>query len=129
MTRYLIAPPQTGFRDGQHFSWTVPGELLLPAMICDRDRLAEDEDAGCGCSRSFVGMSSATGTTQAVVAEVAHDRAELVELAADAHRRVGLDFLDAEEDVDWLADTAADAVPGTVFVRSFDELREDDTTN
>ena len=40
MTRYLTAPPETEFRDGQHFSWTVPGELL-PATLCDRDRLAE----------------------------------------------------------------------------------------
>lgn len=60
----------------------VPGELLIPANICDRDRLAED--GGCGCSRSFVGMSSAKGTSRAVVAEVEHDRPALVALAGDA---------------------------------------------
>ena len=73
------------------FTWTIPGELVLLATVCDRDRPANGGDRGCGCSRAFVGFTSGKATTTAHIAEVDIDRVQLAQLVRDHLARSGWD--------------------------------------
>ena len=46
-----------------NFNWCNPRELVvIPSMVCDKP--------DCGCDRSFIGIKSRRGTTQAYVEDV-----------------------------------------------------------
>lgn len=64
---------------------TIPGELLEPVSVCDRDRILRWPGA-CGCGRAFVGMSSHNTTTTAIVADVELTVDQLTAIVADIHR-------------------------------------------
>jgi hypothetical protein len=65
--RWLIAPTEqqkgTGEKD---FSWTTPGEALVPGSKCSNGYALDD----CGCCRAFTGCMSKKATTIGVVADI-----------------------------------------------------------
>lgn len=75
-----------GQRDSD-FTWCVEGELVAPAMICDRDK-QEGPDGGCGCGRSFTGLNSGKSTTTALVSDLDLSPADIA-LALKAHLEQG----------------------------------------
>lgn len=93
--RLLVAPNQPGTRPGD-FTWTVPGELVIPALtVCERDRLDPD-DGACGCGRSFVGLSSEKGTSTALVADVDIDLQMLTDAVQNFDAALQLATIGAE---------------------------------
>lgn len=73
--KLLAATTRTqGHRPGD-FNHCIDRELVMaPVTICDAEAEAEDPNTGgCGCARSFVGLSSACGTTTAEIRELDTD--------------------------------------------------------
>ena len=67
--KVITATARTQGRRDNDFYWCVDGELVIPpTSICARDR--DDPDGGCGCGRSFGGLSSHRATTTAQVSEI-----------------------------------------------------------
>lgn len=56
-----------GEQDGD-FCHAIEGELVLLGLVCADDE--RNPDGGCGCGRSFSGMSSMRATTTALVREL-----------------------------------------------------------
>jgi hypothetical protein len=71
------------------FCWTVDGELVRLAALCDRDGRVPDGDGPCGCGRSFAGLSSDKATTTAEVAERDLTREDLAAALDDSMHRDG----------------------------------------
>ena len=68
--KLLTATTETQGQRASDFAWCVPGEIVSPVrLVCDRDR-EEGPDGGCGCGRSFTGLSSSRGTTTAIVTDI-----------------------------------------------------------
>lgn len=106
------------------FAYTVPGEVVMSAVPCDRDLRAGGE---CGCSRAFIGLASGRATTAAVVADVEMEFEELLALlrtAGDADR----EWL--SEDAEWwaaaVAEIGADCGPVGTMVKRRAWLDDDD---
>lgn len=79
---WKVLTAAVGDRDDD-FAHTVPGELVTPlTLVCDTD--------GCGCDRSFAGLSSRMATTVAVVAE--RPLSDMALIVADV-RKAALDTL------------------------------------
>lgn len=81
--KLLVATAETQGQRASDFTWCIPGEVVIPAgFTCDTDRGSEDPDAGCGCARSFLGLSSRRATTTAAVKGIdgytAEDLAEAI---------------------------------------------------
>jgi hypothetical protein len=68
--KIITATTLTQGQRASDFTWCIDGELVTPPpFICDRDR-AEGPDGGCGCGRSFAGLSSHKSTTTALVKDM-----------------------------------------------------------
>lgn len=65
--RLLVATLRTNGKVEGDFSFCVPGELVTIDEPCASDR--GDPDGGCGCGRSFSGLSSHRATSTAEVVE------------------------------------------------------------
>lgn len=62
----VLAAPNTDDPRDDGFVRTIPGELVTrPGIVCDAGR----DHTGCGCERSWSGITSRKGTTLAVVAD------------------------------------------------------------
>lgn len=61
--KVLVATKETQGKRKSDFCWCEEGELLVFAMVCDRDAMNPDPDGGCGCGRSLSGMISHRATT------------------------------------------------------------------
>lgn len=102
------------------WSWCVPGELVFAGNLCDLDG-DPNHDPDHDCRRSFVGLASGRATTCARVADVDHDRAQLLEVI-----RAWWDIDSAEEieaEVDQLLAAAEPFKVGVLLHRFDDELR------
>ena len=117
-----------GERDGD-FCFAVEGELVLLGYVCATDR--DDLDGGCGCGRSFSGMSSMRATTTALVRDldVSFDDVRLAVEGFYVSAGMGPDVIGEREFTEMLAETLiemaeiADAVPvGAVVGRRLDRL-------
>lgn len=65
--KYIVAPtPEQAGKGSLDFSWTKPGEPLLPGSKCTSGHPGD----GCGCCRAMVGSESTKGTTIGVIAEI-----------------------------------------------------------
>ena len=67
-----------GTAAGDEDTGIVPGELVEPMSMCDRDRY--NDDLPCGCGRMFRGMTSNAQITTAIIAERDLDYDELYDL-------------------------------------------------
>lgn len=108
--KVLEAPHDTDPR-GNGFSFTTPGEMVTRSSICDSGL-----DRRCGCERSWSGITSAKGTTIAVVAD--RDIREGDYIAAVAAHLISAhswEPADAAEEARYLADLAGDYPAGTLL--------------
>jgi hypothetical protein len=69
------------------FTWTVEGEMVWVGLVCRTDQ--EDPDGGCGCGRSFEGLSSHRATTTAMVRDLALSRDDVVTALAGYYESAG----------------------------------------
>lgn len=106
--------------DPAGWSWTIPGELVVAANLCSLDG-DPNHDPDHDCRTSFIGLVSGCATTCARVAELDHDRAQLLEAIRGCWDGEGTDEeLEAEADA-LLADAEPFAV-GTFLHRRDDDL-------
>lgn len=117
--KLLTAAVGTGSTD---FAGTVPGELVYLAFPCARDRKAVDPADGCGCSRAFVGLATARGTTLAIVTEVDITRDQLVDAMRDSLERHGWPTDPAEFFADDMIDDGDEYETGEYVRRHYDDL-------
>lgn len=111
------------------FSYTVPGEIVYLAMMCDTDaRIIPPADGDCGCGRSFTGLSSHHATTLAEVAERELTPEDYIDLLVGYMAQVWPGEPDADDLESFVAaavdtiDIADEYDVGTVLVRSGDEV-------
>jgi len=111
----LTAPTSDDPRDGG-FNHALPGELLYRPFACDAG-IGGD----CGCSRSWVGVSSSKRTTLAQVAELDTTPHEYIATIGtflmDAWQ---FSTQDAYDEARLLADMAADYEPGSLLTIKVD---------
>ena len=120
--KVLTATTQTQGDRASDFSWCTDGEVVALSVTCSTDR-QQGPDGGCGCGRSFTGLSSHRGTTTAMVRDIEDYTADDLATAYHGYR----------EAAGWAADGAAmlteltelaDYFPdGTVLERRGDEVR------
>jgi hypothetical protein len=120
--KLLTATTSTQGQRDSDFDWCIEGEVVTPLrVICDSDR-EEGPDGGCGCGRSFSGLSSHKGTTTAVVRDIDGYTFEDLTEAVRSHRdQAGYDASAAEAEASHIAALADEYDAGTVL-----ELRLDD---
>jgi hypothetical protein len=114
-----------GGRDND-FNFCVEGELVLLGVICARDEA--DPDGGCGCGRSFSGLSSHRATTTAEVRDIDLTRADLLlavqsYLEASGWAALALGDDPARALVDELIELGETFDVGTVLERRIDDVR------
>jgi hypothetical protein len=119
MTHVLTA--SVGDQPGD-FAWTVPGEMVYLGFVCDRD-LMEGRDRGCGCGRSFSGLTSRKATTVAVVADLDLTRDDIIR---DGITQGGWSTEYADEAADITLTIAAEYPIGTRLRRWLDDVEPDD---
>jgi hypothetical protein len=97
--KVLTATTLTQGQRASDFTWCIDGELVMPSpFICAHDR-AEGPDGGCGCGRSFDGLSSHKSTTTArVVDKPGWTRDDLTEAIRGYRQAAGWEALDEEGD-------------------------------
>jgi hypothetical protein len=124
--KLLTATTETQGQRASDFAWCVPGEVVTPVrLICDRDR-NEGPDGGCGCGRSFTGLSSSKGTTTAIVTDI--DGYTIDDLVDALRSRADPDDQDddaaelAPEEATLIAETAAMYDEGTVLEIRLSEI-------
>jgi hypothetical protein len=76
--RVLVATAKTNGQVEGDFNYCVEGELVTIDEPCAADR-DHPESGGCGCGRSFSGLSSHRATTTARVADLPFREAEVRE--------------------------------------------------
>jgi len=122
--RILTATSRTQGQRASDFHWCIEGEVVTPVrVICDRDREL-GPDGGCGCGRSFAGLSSHKATTTAIVREISgYTLEDLTEAVRSYRQQAGCDDgqAEAEAEAALIAETAARYDEGTIL-----ELRLDD---
>lgn len=74
--------------DDGEFAFTIPGELVVPAVACDAQMYEPQEWCSCGCTTAFLGIVSMHGTTCAVVADLDMTEQDLVDVLLDFVRPV-----------------------------------------
>ena len=112
--KVLTATTLTQGQRASDFTWCIDGELVMPSpFICDRDR-AEGPDGGCGCGRSFGGLSSHKSTTTALVVDKpGWTLDDLTEAIRGYRQAAGWDSLDEEGDpAEQIAIVIAETVAG-----------------
>jgi hypothetical protein len=107
------------------FAWTADGEYLLIGFVCDTDR--GDPDGGCGCGRSFEGISSLRATTTAEVVEAPLSHDEFVSQIIESMTRAGWNEMDdfhrvCEERAEEIEDLIEELPVGTIVGRRIDEI-------
>jgi hypothetical protein len=111
-----------GVRDND-FNWTIEGELVQVGLACASDQL--NPDGGCGCGRSFSGLSSHRAGTTAVVRDLPLSRQDVATAVAGYLESAGYGSPTSQEladEVDELL-AIADYFPvGAVLERRLDEL-------
>jgi hypothetical protein len=127
----LTATNATQGTRADDFCFALDGELVRPATTCTADRLAvPDGGCGCGCMRSFTGLSSGKATTTAVVAELDLTRDAYLAALADSSGRQGWTRLAASDALadaaDELLSIASDFEAGDVLERRGDVIRPRD---
>ena len=119
--KLLVATAQTQGERSNDFNYCVEGELVWIADSCLTDQ--RDPDGGCGCGRSFAGMSSHRATTTARVAELDIDFPHYAEALRASLKAQGYPTRDAIPFAGELADIAAEFPTGAVLERRSDEVR------
>lgn len=112
-----------GSRDSD-FDWTVEGELVWIGMVCARDR--KDPDGGCGCGRSFSGLSSHRATTTAQVRDLALSRDDVITALGGYYESAGYGVVEPrelDEEVDEMLRVVSAWDVGTVIERRLERLR------
>lgn len=67
MTKVLVSTTVSQGQAPGDFCWVPDGELVARyGMVCDDER---PDGSGCGCGRSFAGLTTHKGTTTAMVIE------------------------------------------------------------
>lgn len=129
--RILVATSRgQGSREGD-FCWAVEGEPVRLAEPCDADAMAREDgilEPGCGCGRSFSGMSSMRSTTTAEVVESPMSREDFLLALRSADELAGYlsepaepeEIAELEREADGLLDLAAEYDVGTLLQRDFD---------
>jgi hypothetical protein len=67
--KVLTATARTQGQRENDFNYCVEGELVWVGLVCATDEA--NPDGGCGCGRSFGGLSSHRATTTAMVRDLA----------------------------------------------------------
>jgi hypothetical protein len=106
------------------FDFTVEGELVWVGFVCETDR--RDPDGGCGCGRSFCGLSSHRATTTAQVRDLLLSRADVIAALGGYYESAGYGRVPPDElgaEVDDLLQLVATWDAGTIIERRPDQLR------
>jgi hypothetical protein len=123
--KVLSATTRTqGVREGD-FDWTIEGELVWVGVVCARDQ-RDPDGGGCGCGRSFSGLSSHRATTTAQVSDLDLTRDDVLTAYAGYLESAGYgSFAHAElaDEVDELLAICATWHTGEVIERRLDLLR------
>lgn len=118
MIRFMLkvmvsnGPAQLG-RAGD-FSWVPEGELVARyGVVCDDER---PDGGGCGCGRSFSGLTTFKGTTTAVLVARDVTAAEWIACVESAMREAGwlrgISGSDVSDLLDWITDRDLHALQG-----------------
>jgi hypothetical protein len=108
---------------GNDFDWTIEGELVRIGFVCGRDRL--DPDAGCGCGRSFSGLSSHRAGTTAIIRDLPLSREDVATALAGYLEAAGYGTptsQELEDEVEELLGIADHWEVGTLLERRLDHL-------
>lgn len=109
--RLLVATRATqGTVAGDEDTGVIPGEIVEPHSVCDRDLYVDT--LPCGCGRLFTGVSSRAGTTTATAADITITVEQLRSIVADSHPDAEPD--EADDMVADLIDYGHDLDVGTV---------------
>lgn len=113
--KLITATARTQGQRDNDFHWCIDGELvMLPTSICARDR--DDPDGGCGCGRSFGGLSSHLATTTAQVSDIeGFTRDDYVEAIRSSLEQQGWPTEFAADIADMLIDVASRLRTGAVI--------------
>jgi hypothetical protein len=116
--KLLAATAETQGERANDFAWCIPGEVVVPVPvneICDRDR--EDPGGGCGCGRSFAGLSSHKATTTAIVRDIdGYTFEDLLDAVRASRHQAGLAVdNDGVQYAAEIAETAAEFDDGDVL--------------
>jgi hypothetical protein len=105
------------------FDHTIEGELVWIGDVCATDR--RNPDGGCGCGRSFSGLSSHRATTTAMVRNLPMSRDDFVTALNGYFESAGYGVVPRHElkiEVDWVLRFAANLAEGTIIERRLDML-------
>lgn len=117
MIRTIVATKRGQGARPDDFSWVDEDELVIFPLECDRDR--GRADGGCGCARSFAGLTSRCSTTTAKVADLDMSRDQYIDAILASMTGAGWTTYtraDAEADAeellgmfsDWTVDTVVE---------------------
>jgi hypothetical protein len=112
-----------GARDND-FDWTIEGELVWIGLVCATDR--RNPDGGCGCGRSFSGLSSHRATTTAQVRDLPLTRDDVTKALAGYCEAAGygvVEPVELAEEVDELLRVVSEWDVGTIVERRLDRLQ------
>jgi hypothetical protein len=113
-----------GARDND-FDWAIEGELVWVGIVCAKDQRDPDR-GGCGCGRSFAGMSSHRATTTARVSDLDLTRDDIVTAYAGYLESAGYGrfaAIELADEVDAMLDACARWPTGEIIERRLDVLR------
>jgi len=124
--KLLTATSRTQGQRDNDFNYCTEGEVVINGFICDRDR-DEGPDGGCGCGRSFEGLSSHLPTATAEVREVGDWSLDDLTDAVQGYLDTSgwgtiLDLGDARELAEELIELAEDQLEGTIVERRLDDI-------
>jgi hypothetical protein len=107
------------------FDWTVEGELVWLGFVCATD--LKDPDGGCGCGRSFSGLSSHRATTTAQVRDLPLSVDDVIAALAGYYESAGYGAFppsELAEEVDDVLAIVAAWDEGAIIERRLDELQQ-----
>jgi hypothetical protein len=106
------------------FDWTIEGELVWIGWVCAKDR--KNPDGGCGCGRSFSGLSSHRATTTAQVRDLPFTRDDVLTALTGYLESAGYGTFEPSElvdEVDELLAIVSEWDVGTIIERRLDLLQ------
>ena len=120
----ILTATTTGQGDQDNdFTWATEGELVWLGLVCARDQ--RDPDGGCGCGRSFSGLSSHRATTTAMLRDLPLNRDDVVQALVGYLEAAGYGTFTAaslEGEVDELLEPLQLLSAGDIVRRRLDEL-------
>src|SRR4051812_12567824 len=121
----LTATSKTQGQRSSDFTCAIEGELVWADFVCSADRDDRDPDSGCGCSRTFIGLSSHGATTTAEVRDLPLSRDDVVEAMVGYHESAGhgpVPRREVQREVDDVLAVMVEMPEGTILERRVNQV-------